>query len=768
MIRHWESAFIGLLTSALCVSSGEAQQVTGPTELTELVVTAQKRPEPFSEVPISIAVLGAETLQNTGVRQLREVSRLTPNLRITPGNDTTTAIRIRGVGANTRNVGFDTRVGVYVDGVYLGQSPAQNIDILDLERVEVMRGPQGTLFGKNTVAGAINLVTRKPGSELELAVRGEYGNLNSHRLSALANIPIGERLATRISVVDHQRDGYVRNITTGSAFAELDGTTVRGQLRYAGERVEVIFSGDHMQSDRVSFNGEAVTDWSGSVIDTLAPARLEISNNVDNRETRDISGLSATANLQLGRGHSLTSTTAYRDTSARRIQDTDYSALDILVVDYPDAYRHYSQELQVSSPDRGPLQYVAGLYLYEERATTKREPFVGSEVGVVLAALGNPLAPFGPAFEGSSVATLGGVDTSSRALYFNATYDLTERLTVGVGARYTDETKDVDFVLSGDVVDLGFTQVPVAGVLGVAIGPIVGNRSVATYEDTRSYSDLSTSLSMTFALAENANLYARYAEAFKSGGFNVDFVSQDLLDNGLGFDAETVQAYEIGIKASVLDERLRYSLSAYQMDFSDYQLNQFVDLGNNLSAITIRNAASVRSRGVEAEFTWFPSDRLMLHGAVGTVDARFRSFPGGASARNPAGLGADLAGNRLASAPKLTSALAVQYEHPLRGGGRHLIARMDWSYTDGLFTTEDNVQVARPGSSIAFGEVGSHSLLGGRVGIEFGDTASVSLWARNLLDSKYAVSNGADFFGTIAEYPGAPRTYGVEVAHRFR
>jgi iron complex outermembrane recepter protein len=351
MTRHGGIAFIGLLMSAVGVSGAEAQ-VTGLSELDEVVVTAQKRLEPLTDVPISIAVVSEETLLKTGVRQLREISRLAPNLRITAGNDTTTAIRIRGVGANTRNIGFDTRVGVYVDGVYLGQSPAQNVDILDLERVEVMRGPQGTLFGKNTVAGAINLVTRKPGDELELVVRGEYGNLDSHRLSGLANIPLGERLAARVSVIDHHRDGYVRNITTGSLFAELDSTTVRGQLRYAGARGEVTFSGDYTEFDRVSFNGAAVTDWSGSVIDTLAPARLEISNNVDNRETREIWGLSATANLQLGRGHSLASTTAYRDTSARRIQDTDYSALDILAVDYPDTYRHFSQELQLSSPDQ--------------------------------------------------------------------------------------------------------------------------------------------------------------------------------------------------------------------------------------------------------------------------------------------------------------------------------------------------------------------------------------------------------------------------------
>ena len=757
---------LGLLIGASHIS-GVTAQGTYRTQLDEVVVTAQKRLEKLANVPVSIAVLNEDTLIETQVRQLREIGDLVPNLRISPGNDTTTAVRIRGVGTNTRNVGFDTRVGIYLDGVYLGQSPAQNVDLLDLERVEILRGPQGTLFGKNTVAGAINLVTRKPSNAFELQLRGEYGNLDAHRLSALVNIPLGERLAARLSVVDHHRNGYVRNITTGSRFAELDGTSLRGQLRYAGGRMDMTFSGDYTQSDRVSFNGEAVTDWSGSVADSFAPARLEISNNVDNLETREIWGLSANASLLLGDAHRLISTTAYRDTQARRIQDSDYSVLDILSVDYPDSYRHFSQELQLSSPDAAPLTYVAGLYLYDERATTQREPVVGRDIQVVLAALGNPLAPFGPAFEGATAATLGDVDTSSWAMYFNAAYELTDRLTLGLGARYTHESKDVDFVLSGSVVDLGFTQVPAAALLGVAVGPIVGNRSVARYEDRNSYSDLSTSLSLTFELSEHANAYAKYSEAFKSGGFNVDFVTQDLLDNGLSFDTETVKAYELGLKGTVLDGRLRYSLNAYQMDLSDYQLNQFIDLGNNLSAITIQNAALVRSRGIEAEMTWLLSDQLMLQSAFGTTDARFRSFPGGASARNPAGLGADLAGNRLPNAPKLTAALALQYRHPLRGGARHVMTRLDWSYTDGIFTTVDNVGVARPGSTIAFGTVGGHSLLRARIGIESGNQASVYLWAQNLLDSKYSLTNGADFFGTIADYPGEPRTYGIGLSYRF-
>lgn len=738
---------------------------TGPLE--EVVVTAQKRSESLTDVPISIGVMSGEALEKTGVRQLREVAEFVPNLTVSNGNDSSTAIRIRGVGTNTRNIGFDTRVGVYVDGVYMGQSLAQNLDILDLERIEVVRGPQGTQFGRNTVAGAINLISARPSDEFELEVLGEAGNYDSYRVGAIVNVPMGERTAGRFSVVDHHRDGFIDNLTTGTEHNERDGTSIRGQIAWRGDRMDITLAGDYLESDRVSFWGEAVSDWSGRVPTTEAPGRFDIANNEDNYEKREIWGTSLNVDVELGE-YSLTSITAYRDNSIDRGQDSDHTSLALLRVEYPDAYEQITQEFQLFSPDTGRLKYVAGLYLYREEASSSRRAIVGEDIGTVLQALAPPLAPAGPLFADTFAGTFGDVDTDSWAVYLNGTYELTDRWTLGFGARYTDETREVDYDLVGSVVDLGFTTVPTAAVFGVAVGPVVDGLTVLNFQDKQSFDDFSPMLSLSYALTDNTNVYLKYAEGFKSGGFNVDFVSGDLIADGIDFDPETVESWELGIKGESADRTLRYALSAFYMDFQDYQLNQFIQLSNNTSTITIQNAAEVTSQGIEAELTWYPSNALMVQLALGYNDAEFEKFPGGGSVRNPAGRGADLAGNKLPQAPEWSSALAVQYNLPVGGSGGELVTRVDWTYTDEYFTTEDNVQFADPGSPIVWGKVDSYSLLNGRIGYESGDQWSAYLWGRNILDEEFSYAWTSDFLGTVGNFPGDPRTYGIEFRYRFQ
>jgi iron complex outermembrane receptor protein len=757
---------LAAIVAAIAAASTPVLAQTGPIE--EVVVTAQKRTESLTDVPISIGVMTAEALEKTGVRQLREVAEFVPNLTVSNGNDSSTAVRIRGVGTNTRNIGFDTRVGVYVDGVYMGQSLAQNLDILDLERIEVVRGPQGTQFGRNTVAGAINMISNKPSDEFELQLLGEVGNYSSHRVGAVLNVPLSDNLAGRFSVVDHGRDGLVDNITTGTKHNERDGTSFRGQLTFSGENFTATLAADYLESDRVSFFGEAVSDWSGSVPNSEAPGRFDIANDFDNYEKREIWGTSLNVDVALG-DYSLTSITAYRDNSIDRRQDTDHSSEALLYVEYPDAYEQITQEFQLFSPDTGRLKYIAGLYLYREEASSSRKAIVGEDIGTVFAVLAPPLAPAGPLFADTFAGTLGDVDTDSWAVYLNGTYDLTERWTLGFGARYTEEEREVDYDLVGSVVDIGIS-VPTAAVFGVAVGPVDPATGLTTlnFRDTQEYDDFSPMVSLSYALTDATNIYVKYSEGFKSGGFNVDFVSGDLLADGIDFAPETVESWEVGIKGETEDRRLRYSLIGFRMEFQDYQLNQFIQLSNNTSAITIQNAASVISEGLEAEITWYPTDRFMFQAAVGYNDATFDSFPGGGSSRNPNGVGADLAGNKLPGAPEWSSAVALQYNLPVSSMNGDFVARLDWTYTDDFYTTEDNISVASPGSTIEWGLVESYSLFNGRIGFESGDSWTVYLWGRNLLDEEYSYSWPGDFLGTLANFPGDPRTYGVEVTYNFR
>jgi iron complex outermembrane receptor protein len=618
------------------------------------------------------------------------------------------------------------------------------------------------------VAGAINMISNKPSDEFELQLLGEVGNYSSHRVGAVLNVPLSDNLAGRFSVVDHGRDGLVDNITTGTKHNERDGTSFRGQLAFSGENFTATLAADYLESDRVSFFGEAVSDWSGSVPNTEAPGRFDIANDFDNYEKREIWGTSLNVDVALG-DYSLTSITAYRDNSIDRRQDTDHSSEALLYVEYPDAYEQITQEFQLFSPDTGRLKYIAGLYLYREEASSSRKAIVGEDIGTVFAVLAPPLAPAGPLFADTFAGTLGDVDTDSWAVYLNGTYDLTERWTLGFGARYTEEEREVDYDLVGSVVDIGIS-VPTAAVFGVAVGPVDPATGLTTlnFRDTQEYDDFSPMVSLSYALTDATNIYVKYSEGFKSGGFNVDFVSGDLLADGIDFAPETVESWEVGIKGETEDRRLRYSLIGFRMEFQDYQLNQFIQLSNNTSAITIQNAASVISEGLEAEITWYPTDRFMFQAAVGYNDATFDSFPGGGSSRNPNGVGADLAGNKLPGAPEWSSAVALQYNLPVSSMNGDFVARLDWTYTDDFYTTEDNISVASPGSTIEWGLVESYSLFNGRIGFESGDSWTVYLWGRNLLDEEYSYSWPGDFLGTLANFPGDPRTYGVEVTYNFR
>ena len=245
---------VSLLAAGEVVAQNETDLV-----LEEIIVTAQKRSERLIDVPISIAAISAQAIEQMGIRELQEIDEYVPNLQISKGNSYATTITIRGVGSSSRNVGFDSRVGVYVDGVYMGQSPATNQDILDLERIEVLRGPQGSLFGKNTVAGAISLITKKPGEEFGGTVKVDVGNLGSRRVSLMTDVPIGDKLFAKLAVNKQERDGYVDNLPTGVELGEQDGFSYRLQLRSPlSENVEMNIVFDGLESERMNYTGAPV------------------------------------------------------------------------------------------------------------------------------------------------------------------------------------------------------------------------------------------------------------------------------------------------------------------------------------------------------------------------------------------------------------------------------------------------------------------------------------------------------------------------------
>lgn len=714
--------------------------------LEEVVVTAQKRSERLIEVPISITTLSAEAINQSGVRELKELGDLTPNLLISQSSDFSTNIVIRGVGANSRNIGFDSRVGVYLDGVYLGQSPAANQGLVDLAQVEVLRGPQGTLFGKNTVAGAISLTSVKPGDQFEGAVGINVGNYNNLELQGNVNVPLTDTTSVKIYGNKTTRDGYIENVFNGDEVNERDVVSGRVHLRsQLTDALEMNVSADYLEQDRNGFNGEPLTDTFGFYRPREGGDKYETSQQTL-IEDKELKGGSLSLDYDLESGYLLKSITAYRDSEVLYDGDPDYDSAEFLGVIYQDAYKQTTQEFQIVSPDESSFKYVAGLYYYLQDSTTSRDANAG--LGTILyPPLGIPLpiAAFGIDPSKKVVEIDGEVDTESYAVFANGTYDLTDRLTLGIGFRYGEETKDVDWSIDGSN----------SGAFRMATARIKDSRTDRSFDPT---------VSLNYAVLDDSYIYGRVSTGSKSGGYNLDFINVDQVQAGIEFDQETVTSYELGYKGEFPEQNLRVGVALFYSEFQDYQVNQYIDLGGGRTALSITNAAEVITQGLEVDVTYQPTVNLQLTASLGALDAEFDSFPGGNVG------GGDASGNKLPYAPELTASLGAQYYYPLPSLGASLLLRADYSYTDDYYITASNDEghTLADGSKVAFGQVDSYGTVSARIGlVSDAESWEVSLWARNLTDSDHQDYSFRDFFGTILAGYAVPRTYGLEAKYNF-
>lgn len=762
------------LSTALSVPSYTASAAEDFV-IEDIIVTAQKRSERLKDVPISMSALSADQLDQTGMRDLKSIAEYIPNLQISQGNDFRSKVTIRGVGASSRNIGFDARVGVYVDGVYMGQSPSLNQELLDMERVEVLRGPQGTLFGKNTVAGAINLITKKPNEEFSGQASADFGNLKYREFKGRVNIPLSDKVFAKFSVSKADRDGYVDNITTGNKLMEVDTVAYRAQFRFLiSDQLEVNASFDGLNAEANVLIGEPLTDMLGMVTVPLAPEERVVAFSFDPRDKRDVYGGHVDVEYETDGGFTIKSITGYRETDAFYTNVTDYSHLDIVSIEYADKYKQFSEEVQFISPNDQDFTYMVGLYYYNQKSDTNRDVIFGDDfhegfIGPLYGSGALPLPPgmplslvsqligFGP--EGSKVFNSGTVTTTSYAAYFNGSYEISDKLKLGVGFRYSIEDKDVNWLLDGrnsGVFFIGSTGVDPEGPV-IEPTPLVNDRQDKFF---------APAVSLTYAVSDDANVYAKYSSGYKSGGFNLDYINENELakNKGLEFDKETVKSFEIGYKASFFDNRISLNMAGFVANYDDYQVNQFVDLGGGRTSIRITNAAKVKTKGIEAESTWHVTDGLTFTGSVGILDAIFDEFFGGGTA------GSDASGNRLPYATTFNAAFSAQYYHDIEALDATLLVRADITHRSDYFTTVNNDSAAalRLGGTVPFDHIEALTMVNGRIGLISNDESwEVYLWGRNLTNQKQYTDDLRDFFGTISRFPNLPRTYGLEAVFNF-
>jgi iron complex outermembrane receptor protein len=690
-----------------------AQDGGAQSVLEEIVVTARHREERLQDLSISATAIDGATLERSGVARARDLEYMVPNLVFgNTGTDGETFVGIRGVGDFSRNIGFDTRVGVYVDGVFVGQSLAINQALVDVDRIEVLRGPQGTLFGKNTSSGVISINTRRPEHEFGGFVNFEYGNYDNVGGSGAVNLPLGDSLAARGSFVVKQRDGYVKNLFNGKDLLSEDYWGARGQLLFTpADRLEVRLSGDWYQSRPNILFLEPTAEVPGVTFGgfAAAPKRLQVSQDVDLKDRLENGGVSLSIEYETAGGFTLTSITGYRFSDRVTNSDEDASPLDGLYVDgFHDDLHHVTQEFRLASPRHERFDYVLGAFYFHQRAESLRSAMGGVVFG----------GPFLAAHSETEV------DVDAWALFGNGNFHLNERFSINAGLRLNQEDREVQF-------DQAATPF---------FPPILLREGESEFNVT-------ATASLNYRFSDDVRGYFTWGRGTKAGGWNVDFVS--VAD--IRFADETVDTFEVGVKAELFGRRLRVNGAVFHSEFSNFQVFQFqaTDLGTNL---ILTNAGEVTATGVELEVAAVPMEGLLLTGGLGYADTTFERF------RDGGGIGIDFDGNTLPRAPEVTASASIQYTHPAGAWG-DLVWRGEYSYRDDQYFNPDNLP-----NTLGAG----YSLFNARVGlVGAGDSWEIFVWGRNLTDERYVTNRGVSFLGIPFDLYGTPRTYGVSIRKNF-
>jgi len=692
-----------MLSLAIAASSTHAVAQT----LEEVIVTAQKREQSLQDVPVAITAFGESDVERLNAKELADLQYSSPNLFIDQANRNNPQIGLRGIADQSRNAGYDNRVSVYIDGIFAGRSGSSNQATLDLERVEILRGPQGTLFGKNTVAGAMSLTTKKPSDTFNGFVKLEGGNYNHQSYTGMLTGPISESVSAKLIVNDTARDGYIKNLTNDLDLNGLDQNGLRFQLRYAGEKTEVNFSYDDSNNEG---------SWIGQLKDPdpLAPGAREVNYDTLTETSIEQHGFGLTIDHELDNGFILTSITGQREANMRALLDEDFTPYPVAYSNTEENSKHTTQEFRLASPENETYDYVLGAYYITQTNTSLS--FAGTGAAGTFAGL--------PNFAG--VTLPGEVDVKSTALFAHGNYMLTDKLQLTGGLRFTRETKDVDFTIT-DTSGL-FT-----------------NDSVS---DSRSANDLSPKIGVNYFASDDVMLYLSYGKAFKSGGWNIDFLRNF---DDIAFDDEKVDNYELGMKSTLADGSVRFNAAIFRADYSDFQVFQFIPQSNGTTIFTLTNAGEVVSQGFEADLNWAISENFTLFGSYGYTDATFKRFKDGG------GLGVDYDGNEMPFAPKSNVGLGLEYRSDVGFG--EFVSQLDYSSRSDFYTHPNNLDV---------NYIEGYSLVNIRVGLESKEgTWSAYAWAKNLQDTEERRTRSVSFFGTPRSNYTDPKMVGVTLQYNF-
>lgn len=764
----------------------------------EIVVTALKRETTLQATPVAVNVVNSDDISASQMRDLRDLPLLVPSLGVSQfSSSAATEISIRGVGTSPFNSGLEPSVGIFVDGVYRSRNGASIGDFPVVDRIEVLRGPQSTIFGKNTPAGVISIITKGPEHEFGYDAAVTVGNNNSQILKGTVTGPLGDNAAFRFSGNINQRDGFVDNLTTGQSVNDRDRWGIRAQLLLEpSDDVTVRIIGDYRQLDEPCCAAPPfqnlplnvfVLGTLGANVLPATPFERDVRFDGNLLTTQELWGVSGQLDWQLGWGN-LTAISAFRKANEDNNIDADFVdiALSGINTNFED-YETFTQEIRLSSENAGPFNWMVGLYYFDQDLTHDRVSTYGAS-----------LRPFADGVSGNAVSTLEGILGAFRgvapgtylvegrglnseffdqadqsfAVFSNFDYDISDRVSLSGGLRWATEDKDlstnvvIDDAFSAldlqNIPELAFLMIPVGAFAGLSpfqFFPAFGN-----FTDSISEDNTSGTLRVNFDLSDAINTYASYSTGWKAGGYNLSVGSTA---SSRSFDAETTSSIEIGLKGQFFDGALTANIAVFDQELEDFQANVF-----NGQNFDLTNAGQISITGFEVDAVIRPTDNLSITAAATYLDSEYDSFlrascpeiallpspvpPQFATCdpTNPAFTDVqDLSGQKNLGVPEWSASSTATLQVPM--GGLEGFVRAEVLYGSDINLAGDQA----PGK-----ERSSFTLFNASAGIGSPDGRwDVTLWGKNVFDEEFpqGIFDAVAQPGSLNGYPNDPPLYGL-------
>ncbi|MDA5194424.1 TonB-dependent receptor [Govanella unica] len=690
--------------------------------LEEIIVTAERREASLQTIPLAISAIDPAMMERRQITDTRQIVFNVPNLtgNNNVGQQTAITFFIRGIGTTESLASVDTSVGVYIDDVYVARQGVNNFNLFDVERIEVLRGPQGTLYGRNTNGGAVKIVTKKPNNEPELTARASYGNYNRWELKASGNAPIVEdKLFVRAGVLTQQGDGYAHNLTLNKDVNDLDYLGARAAVRVLpSESLDYTLAFDWGRDKQ---NGMYASDILGRVRPRTS-SLFDVLSGENIRNKAKTWGISGNGIWHINDSLNLESITGYRYT--RQIYNLDITdqpqPLYILHTDTES--KQFSQELKLAGKVTDRLNFVAGVYYFHETS----DVYLGDELHVYRN-LNNLSAGRLDLFYRKYMD----IKTDSYAAFGQVDYAVTDSVSVVLGGRYTIDKKSMDVRQTINGAPTGFTNATLQGLI---------NSEGLSLDLDPVYKKFTPKIGINWQVNDDVFAYASFTQGFRSGGWQARVNNARQFQS---FDPETVNSYEVGTKMSLFGGQARWNSSVFYMKYKDL-FNSVPGAGNTFLIAT----ADADIYGLESEVTLRVTDWLDLFGNIGLLHSKYTKKPGG-----------DILGAELQRAPKVQAKAGFSVNYPLADMGS-LLVNGDVFYTSSYYTNPQDELI---------GKTGDFALVNASIGYRTANERyEISLSCTNCLNKEYFDSIlSFPASGFTAVYTGSPRFYKVTGSVRF-